>query len=478
MDNKKLSADQQIAARQRALQTKLKRGVWGGLALIAVMLLAYVIWQHLTDKNIEFVEVEEVSESQQKSVSTEEWREQVMQKLAAFDAELSTEIDQAGFADWAGTRLSETLGIKNQALSSFAASDFLQALKLAEQFEKEIRALLEEWQNDYQESIANAWRYLDEGKIQQAQLSYNQAKNIAPADPDGETLDIKLSSFAEVKELQQSLQIAEVENNYAKQRDFLRQILALDPSLSSENEKLQKVEEILKKRRLSEVLQQADKAISNKQISRADKLLQEARRIDSKALGITSLDTKLSALKREQDLLSRITALEKLAETQDWSAVAKRAQANLNVHPNTRVFEETLAKATYILEHQQKIKALTANTDRLEDEGIREIAINRLKEALPFSIYSAPLANEIGKLSAALEQYQSEVEVNIQSDGQSYILVLGVGHVGKVEQKNIRLTPGTYTFEAKREGFKTERISVQVKRNATNIVRIANTSEI
>jgi hypothetical protein len=55
-----------------------------------------------------------------------------------------------------------------------------------------------------------------------------------------------------------------------------------------------------------------------------------------------------------------------------------------------------------------------------------------------------------------------KITVEVISDNQTHILVRGVGVVGQTSLKTIQLTPGNYTFEGKRKGYKSKLINVLI----------------
>ena len=61
-----------------------------------------------------------------------------------------------------------------------------------------------------------------------------------------------------------------------------------------------------------------------------------------------------------------------------------------------------------------------------------------------------------------------KISVEIVSDNQTNILVRGVGIVGITQLKTIQLTPGHYTFEGKRKGFKSKLIDVLIHYDQTS----------
>ena len=57
----------------------------------------------------------------------------------------------------------------------------------------------------------------------------------------------------------------------------------------------------------------------------------------------------------------------------------------------------------------------------------------------------------------------------VRSDNHTHISVRGVGEVGVVEKKSIRLKPGVYTFEGKRSGFRSRLLNVEIGLYQTSV---------
>ena len=61
------------------------------------------------------------------------------------------------------------------------------------------------------------------------------------------------------------------------------------------------------------------------------------------------------------------------------------------------------------------------------------------------------------------------VNVNVISDGKTFVSVRGVGKVGETTGKTIQLKPGTYSFEGKREGYRSKLIEVSIPLNRSDV---------
>jgi hypothetical protein len=78
---------------------------------------------------------------------------------------------------------------------------------------------------------------------------------------------------------------------------------------------------------------------------------------------------------------------------------------------------------------------------------------------------SPSLQSQIAQVAKSIDEYSEPVKVTVNSDGKTYVIVIGVGHVGQHKQKEIELMPGEYVLQGRREGYRNKRIPFTVKAN-------------
>jgi hypothetical protein len=93
-------------------------------------------------------------------------------------------------------------------------------------------------------------------------------------------------------------------------------------------------------------------------------------------------------------------------------------------------------------------------------------AKKKAKEAIglaaPITRHSTVLSQNAHALSELITAYSKKILVKVLSDKQTKISVRGVGQVGVVTEKIIQLNPGSYTFEGKRDGYKSKLLRISV----------------
>ncbi|MGQ8364512.1 tetratricopeptide repeat protein [Glaciecola sp. 1036] len=478
-EQKGSSADEQILARQQQMQKKLKTGVWVASGVILLFLIIFWVRQWVVNPTIEAApsDIDEpiVSLSSEQAESA---RRTFREALAAFEQNLQPQLEQKDLVQWAQSRVNELVTLKEIALTNFASSKYHLALSQIEQLETSALALIEDWQSNYQIALQQSQDYLAQGNISRARLMFQQAQNIMPMGPGSEELKAQLDNFDRLADLNYQLGIAEVENNLDRQAQMLTELVNLSVSKEPYIEKLQSVQRQIKQRDLSALLVQGNQALTQDNLLAAQKAYQAASKLEPTAIGVKQLGAAIQSKQSKSRLTEGLAQLEALINEQNWSQVETLSSALAKQYPEEPKFAKALEQAKAIGAQQKRLALFLSRPERLADAGIRESAVQSLQQALPYSIDSSALTSQVQQLAALIDQYQQPIQVQIQSDGASYVLVLGVGHVGEIENKTIELKPGKYTLEARRKGYKSKRIPIEVSEGKDNSFYIACDEQI
>ena len=109
-----------------------------------------------------------------------------------------------------------------------------------------------------------------------------------------------------------------------------------------------------------------------------------------------------------------------------------------------------------------KVSQNLQNEHRLASKNAADAARGLLKTAAALVGTSPSLDRQASELAAKLDAYAIDVAVVVTSDEKTKVSVRGVGQVGVIAQKTIKLKPGISTFEGKRAGFKSKLVRVNI----------------
>ncbi|MEM0910557.1 MAG: hypothetical protein AAGJ37_06250 [Pseudomonadota bacterium] len=482
MSEQETSADQHILAQQKALQAKLKRSIWIGAAVIAVLLVLYIANQAFQDKaDAETISDEIVVDPDEVTLTTnelEQYRDKFRTDLADFESTLQPILENQDIINWQPKSVASLEAEKERALGEFARSSFQTASNTLSELAPKVQQLEQDWRIAYQEKITESEAFLAEEKINQARFAFSQAVKIMPANPDGNELQLKLDGYEEILNVRQAFRVAQVENNVTSQIELLEKLISLDPSLTRERDTLA----ALKRDRVSSqhaaIVLQANNALDNNRVSEARELLSQAKALRPKDPATKTLAQRIANQSAQSALSRRLAEVETLASQQQWQQVLQKSSSYAAMHPGQDRFAELEAQASEIVQVQTRVAQFLSRPERVADANIRDAAVETLQNSLLLSSSSSELSNQLGQLAAVIDKYSQSLKVTINSDEASHISVLGVGHVGVVKQKQIELKPGQYTLEARRDGFKTKRMQISVSATSENTFFLASNEKI
>lgn len=463
--NKALSADEQIQARSQAHQHRLKKFAMIGLGVVAIVVGIYIVAQVTSQE----ASAEKVVQAQQNTTLTaqqvEVYRNQFKQALTQYEINIQPEIDKILLSQWETSRANDLNFMKETALSAFAKGAYLQAKQEYEELLVASETLIDDWQQQTQTYINTARAHFEQEQIPQAQIELNKAFELMPTNSQAIELQTRISAHAEVATLLKELTVAKIENNLPKQIDLLSDIVQLDPARNDLSEDLQTAKTTYDTKLLKEALDNAEKALNNNQLEQAQRFINSAKLIKADSKGAQRLQASLNNKQSNLALAEIKTKLQALASQDSWEQVDSMAKANLSKFPNDAELFDYSQQASQILSAKRSLNSFISRPERLADENIRQAASNAISKAFGPSLSSPSLQSQIEQLAAQIEQYEVEVPVTISSDNETYIIVVGVGHVGKHKEKIVSLKPGKYILEGSRDGYRSKRSEITVKAN-------------
>jgi hypothetical protein len=478
------SADDLIQQKQAAAQKQFKRISIAAATIVAIAVSAYFVNEMIaqpTDMSMEQVaDVTEksVKTSAQQAQISEASRQQFIESYGEFEQRHKSLLTNPLIKRFDEDSTESLLALEQQALASFAKSAFQTAADEVEQLIEGTIQLKVAWQKAHAQAISQANDYYFKGDINRATLAYQNAVKINPDHDENALVKQRIDSFEAINRLKQTLSVAQVENNLERQQQTLAELMTLPDQMAVYQSEYDRVSAELDERALSALLLQADSALDAEDPVSATKLIGQAKRINANAAAIGLLEKKLNSIRKQQTKQAWFAQLDKHVAADNWQQVIVDAQTASTQFIDEPKFKALKQTAEQILSTQRRINLFLRQPERLKDNGLREQAKITLRTALPLSLQSQTLAQDVKRLANHIDAYQQSMPVVIESDGESDIQVVGVGQVGTTLSKQIELTPGTYTVEARRTGYKTVRKTFTVSGEEPKTIFIATEDKI
>jgi len=165
----------------------------------------------------------------------------------------------------------------------------------------------------------------------------------------------------------------------------------------------------------------------------------------------------LQTLQRLHDQYGKAVASENWARARDICAKA------LQVDPHAAFALTGQEKAKKRLALDQSLQAILDHPLRLQEKTVLVQARQTLAAARSVPGPGPQLTRRITKVDALLAVADKQVDVVLQSDNATEIVIYQVGKMGRFTRKTVRLRPGRYTVVGSRPGYRDVRREFEVR---------------
>lgn len=155
--------------------------------------------------------------------------------------------------------------------------------------------------------------------------------------------------------------------------------------------------------------------------------------------------------------------LESAERWEEALAAYRRAAA---IDPAVDFAQQGASRTTRMIQLHAQASGFLASPERLYSPRVREEA-QQLLAALEREAATGPrIAQARQQLGAALKRATTRITVRLASDNATEVTLFRVGQLGRFQEREIALTPGTYTVVGSRPGYRDVRIEVIVAPDA------------
>nr|VFJ55150.1 MAG: hypothetical protein BECKFW1821B_GA0114236_102129 [Candidatus Kentron sp. FW] len=394
--------------------------------------------------------------------TVEEGRERFKERLGRYENQLAPRLQGANLEAWNQDASSEIEDLKRAAIAHFTAHDYTSALTGMGELEEKAKSVLAKRDRIFADAIEKATAFLNEWQYDEARLHMEKALSVYPGSAPALDLQKKIEALPDILPLLETAKVARAENNLQKEHDALSEALKLVPDRQEIASRVRELARVLDDRAFSRHISEGLSGIEKRQVKKAEHHYQAAKRIYPAREELSLLAAKLSTLKKSIRFENAFDNAGKAIRQDNWhKARIYFSQAEKEFPGDSRVVEG-LRRAGEILSLKKTLAGYMAQPYRLKNSKIRSQAETALSASDAISKYSFSLKKQAEEIADLIVKVNGKVSVNVISDNKTYVRVRGVGNVGVISRKTIRIKPGRYTFEGMRDGFKSKLVEVTI----------------
>ena len=209
-------------------------------------------------------------------------------------------------------------------------------------------------------------------------------------------------------------------------------------------------------------------------LHKKDYELADAALLKARALKPDSPEVSDALLQVDQaQRLARIDRLREKAriadQSEQWQQALEAYLAVLEIDKNLQFAVRGRDRAQEQIRLAKRLSYFIAQPRTLESDQQLDNAALLLNEAKTVEPQGPKLAAQIKKLEELVAVFRMPVNVLIESDNLTQVAVYKVGRLGRFEQQELKLRPGTYTVVGARDGYKDVRREIVVTPGQTSL---------
>ncbi len=169
----------------------------------------------------------------------------------------------------------------------------------------------------------------------------------------------------------------------------------------------------------------------------------------------------------QRDALARLQReAQDFESAERWKEALAAYQRAAAIDPAVDFARQGAARSERMIRLHARIDGYLANPERLYSPRVRE-EVQQFLAALDREAAAGPrIAQERQRLEAALKRATTKVTVRLASDNATEVTLQRVGPLGRFQDREVALAPGTYTLVGSRPGYKDVRVEMTVDPDA------------
>jgi len=414
------------------------------------------------------------------------WSEAQLAKLRKEAQEVLAELldiqfalEERGVERWAPQRFAEVAALAAAGDELYKTRDYEAATARYREGLAALQALQEGIPQELSKLLEQARQAIEEGDPAAARTALELAAVIDPASPELSVLSQRTDVLPQLLPLLEEAAAAEQLDDLAGAEKLLQQAVQLDPQHQRARSELQRVAAAHQAQRFNDAMSEGYSALDEGRFGAARKAFQAAAKLQpgsdeaaSALLEVATAETayRLASLKQRGD---------KYEGQEKWQDAISTYEQAQKIDSNVLFASEGLKRSGPRARLDKQFRIALDEPQRLSDVAVAEATEQLLRQALQIKPRGPVLEQQIKRLQVLLKQANTPVAVTLRSDMETDVIVYKVKRLGRFDQRELTLRPGTYTAVGTRIGYRDVRRSFTVNHDsAPSAVTIACTEPI
>lgn len=376
--------------------------------------------------------------------------------------EIQEALEERGVQAWAPEQLAAVAALAKAGDELYRNRDYATAKARYEEGLAQLRALEAGIPAELARQLALANESLEQGDLEQAAAALDRAEAIDPGNGEAAALRQRVAALPQLLALLESAAAAERSGDLAAAIELLRQATALDPLHQRSGSELERLSAAYQEQQFNEAMSEGYAALDGNQFDTARKAFRRAAALQAGSSEAASALQEVETAATAHRLANLESNGSRDEQAEQWQQAVTAYEEAQKIDPNVLFAREGLARSRDRARLDKQFRAAIEDPQRLSDAAVAEATAQMVEMARKITPRGPVLSGQIEQLERLLKQANTPVSVALRSDQQTEVVVYKVARLGKFDQRELSLRPGTYTAVGSRIGYRDVRLEFTV----------------
>ena len=377
--------------------------------------------------------------------------------------DLQFALEERGVKQWAPERFAAVATVAAAGDELYKTRQYEEAKGRYEEALAALQALQEGIPEELAGQLQLARQAIEDGEQASANTALELAGKIEPNSSELATLRQRAAALPQLLPLLEQAVAAEQNGDLASTEQLLKQAAAVDPQHLRTRDELLRVTAAYKEQRFNDAMSEGYTALDEGRFTAARTAFRTAQQLQGESSEASSALQEVETAATASQLANLKQRGSNYEQGEKWQEAVTAYEQAQKVDSNVLFASEGLQRSRARARLDKQFRTTLEQPARLSDVAVAEATEQLLQQAQQIKPRGPVLEQQINRLGLLLRQANTTVAVTLRSDQETDVMVYKVARLGRFQQHELTLRPGTYTAVGTRNGYRDVRHNFTVK---------------
>lgn len=381
--------------------------------------------------------------------------------------ELQFALEEQGAGQWAADAYSGAAEAASKGDELYRQREYSSAKEHYQQSLQDFQAIADSAPKIVDEQLELARLGIEAGTPAPVAEALALAELIEPENAELAALKQRAASLEALIALMDEAVAAENIGDLALAEQKLQQATALDGEHQRAAGELARVSAAYIDQQFNDAMSDGYSALDEGRYSQAREQFQRAAKLQAGSAEAASALREVANAEQASRLKRLKQDGSRYEQSEQWQKAVTAYEQAAGIDGDVLFAAEGLERSRARARLDKQFQAAIDKPDRLSDIAVAEATTLLLQQARKISPQGPVLQAQIAKLDTLLAQANTLVPVTFRSDAQTEVIIYKVARLGRFQQQELTLRPGTYKVRGSRNGYRDVLESITITHEGT-----------